>query len=323
VDITTLVPADLDLDLAADLATVHDAALEDVPMPRYTAESILMDLARADDGPSMLWVARDRGLRGGVVVGFGMLTEPEHEYTDAAFLGGAVAPSHQRQGVGRALLEAILTGTDRPLLRARAYRGTAGAAVLPAWRFRRTMTHAVRRLDVIDSPERAALRATVLAASADYDLERRVGPTPEADLAEMVVLREAINDAPDAHEYEAYPPERIREYEKSLLDRRQTQHKVVARHRASGEPAGITMVCVPDLRPEIAAQEDTSVLPLHRGRRLGLRLKLDMLDWLRDERPDVRATDTWNDATNGPMIAVNQALGARIVAENSAYRRVH
>ena len=75
-------------------------------MPRYTAESMRMDLTRAD-GPSMLWVARGRGLRGNSVVGFGMLTEPEHEYTDAAFLDGAVASSYQRQGVGRALLEAI------------------------------------------------------------------------------------------------------------------------------------------------------------------------------------------------------------------------
>jgi GNAT superfamily N-acetyltransferase len=159
------------------------------------------------------------------------------------------------------------------------------------------------------------------AAARDYDLVRGIGPTPESDLPEMTVLREAINDSPDAHEYEAYPPERIAAYEQSLVARRQTQYTLVARHRPSGEPAGITMVRVPELAPEIAAQEDTSVLPAHRGHRLGLRLKIEMADWLRAERPDVRSVDTWNDATNGPMIAVNQRLGTRIVAETSAYRR--
>ena len=114
----------------------------------------------------------------------------------------------------------------------------------------------------------------------------------------MQLLREVINDAPDAHEFEAYPPERVAAYEESLVARRQTQLTIVARDRATGEPAGLTMVCVPELAPEIAAQEDTSVVPAHRGHGLGLLLKLEMASWLRAERPDVRAVDTWNDATN-------------------------
>ena len=81
------------------------------------------------------------------------------------------------------------------------------------------------------------------------------------------------------------------------------------------------MVCVPELAPEIAAQEDTSVLPAHRGHGLGLLLKLEMAQWLRHERPDVRAVDTWNDATNAPMLAVNERLGTVLIAENNAYRR--
>jgi RimJ/RimL family protein N-acetyltransferase len=96
----------------------------------------------------------------------------------------------------------------------------------------------------------------------------------------------------------------------------------VARHRATGEAAGITMVCVHELRPTIAAQEDTSVLAAHRGHRLGLRLKLAMLDWLRAERPDVQSVDTWNVPGNAPMIAINDALGCRKVAETVAFRKV-
>jgi RimJ/RimL family protein N-acetyltransferase len=82
------------------------------------------------------------------------------------------------------------------------------------------------------------------------------------------------------------------------------------------------MVCVHELRPAIAAQEDTSVLPAHRGRRLGLRMKLAMLDWLRTERPDVESADTWNAQGNAPMIAINEALGCRLVAETVRFTRV-
>jgi GNAT superfamily N-acetyltransferase len=97
---------------------------------------------------------------------------------------------------------------------------------------------------------------------------------------------------------------------------------LLARHRATGEAAALTMLCVHEPRPAIAAQEDTSVLPAHRGRRLGLRLKLAMLDWLREDRPDVEYADTWNVPENAPMIAINDALGCRRVAETIAFRKV-
>ena len=57
------------------------------------------------------------------------------------------------------------------------------------------------------------------------------------------------------------------------------------------------------------------MLAAHRGRRLGLRMKLAMLDWLRLERPDVESVDTWNAPDNAPMITINEALGCRKVAE--------
>ena len=134
-------------------------------------------------------------------------------------------------------------------------------------------------------------------------------------------LREAINDSPGEGEFEAYPAERIRSYEQSLAGRRQTPYTIVARHRTTGDPAGITLLCVHELRPAIAAQEDTSVLAAHRGHRLGLRMKLAMLDWLRTERPDVESADTWNAPGNDPMIAINDALGCRLVARTVRFTK--
>ena len=105
----------------------------------------------------------------------------------------------------------------------------------------------------------------------------------------MQVLREAMNDAPGPGEPETFPPDRIRGEEESLARSHQTAYTVVARHRASGEPAGLSFVCVHELRPAIAAQEDTSVVRGHRGHRLGLRMKLELYDWLRAARADVES----------------------------------
>jgi hypothetical protein len=47
-----------------------------------------------------------------------------------------------------------------------------------------------------------------------------------------------------------------------------------------------------------------------------------MLRWLTDERPEVSATDTWNATDNHHMIAVNERLGCRVVAEYQGARHV-
>jgi RimJ/RimL family protein N-acetyltransferase len=243
------------------------------------------------------------------------------ENLDGAKILGAVDPGHRGRGLGRTLMEAAEAATDRPRLRAPAWVGTAGMQALPRLGFVPGHSHEVRRLSLRE-PQPRALVAAAEAASPDYDLERFAGPAPDSWLDDLVPLREAINDSPGEGEFEAYSPERIRTYEQSLHRRRQTPYTIVARHRTTGAPAGITMLCVHDLRPGIAAQEDTSVLAAHRGRRLGLRMKLAMLAWLRDERPDVEDVDTWNAPDNAPMIAINEALGCRKVAETVRFTKV-
>ncbi len=138
----------------------------------------------------------------------------------------------------------------------------------------------------------------------------------------MQVLRETINDAPEDGEFEAYPPERIRRYDAWLAGQKQTPYTIVARHRATGEVAGLTIVCVLELTAgDRRAGGHLRAVAGHRGHRLGLRLKLAMLDWLREERPDVDAIDTWNVPGNAPMIAINDALGCRVVAETIRFRK--
>ncbi len=316
-------PRDLDLDVADELAALRRSCLAGVQVAPYSGPALLLDLVKGSGEPEdqTVLLARD----GDRLVGWARATAPVREYTDCLFLSGCVAPDRQGQGIGRALLERIVDGTERTRLRARAWEGTPGPASLNAWGFERSHTSAVRRQQLDDpDPSWGAMRREAEAArqrSGDYELVRRVGPTPETDLPEMVVLREAINDAPDALEYESYPVERIAAYEQALVRRRQTQYTIVARHRATGDPAGLTMVCVDEFDPTVAHQEDTSVVRAHRGHRLGLLLKLEMNEWLRRERPEVTALETWNDVTNHHMIAVNERLGMREVARNTVFKR--
>ena len=303
--------ADLDLATAAEVAAIDNAALDGVPLRHHTAETVLLDCRDRDgEGPDAgFWLARD----GDRLVGYAALTLNLFENLDGAKILGAVHPDHQRRGVGRRLMEASESATDRPRLRAPAWDGTAGMDALPRLGYTPGFSHEVRRVSVREAQPRD-LVASAEGASRDYELERFAGPAPESMIDDFVPLREAINDSPGEGEFEAYSADRIRGYEQSLAGRRQTPYTIVARHRASGEPAGITMLCVHELRPAIAAQEDTSVLAAHRGHRLGLRMKLAMLDWLRTERSDVESADTWNAPGNDPMIAINEALGCRMVA---------
>ena len=111
---------------------------------------------------------------------------------------------------------------------------------LPRLGYAPGFAHEVRRVSVREQQPRD-LVAAAEAAAGDYELERFAGPAPESLLGDLVPLREAINDSPGEGEFEAYSVERIRGYEQSLAGRRQTPYTIVARHRASGDPAGITM----------------------------------------------------------------------------------
>ena len=311
--------ADLDLTVAGHLAAIDNTALDGVPLRHHTPETFLLDCRDRDgEGPDAgFWLAHDDDR----LVGYAALTLNLFENRDGAKILGAVHPAHRRGGIGRALMANAEAATDRPRLRAPAWVGTAGTEALPRLGYARGHSHEVRRVSVRE-PQPDALVTAAEAASRDYVLEQYAGAAPEALLDDLVPLREAINDSPGDGEFEAYSHQRIRRYEESLAARRQTPYTIVARHRPTGAPAGITMVCVHDLRPSIAAQEDTSVLAPHRGRRLGLRMKLAMLDWLRRERPDVDSADTWNAPDNAPMIAINEALGCRKVAETVRFTKL-
>jgi GNAT superfamily N-acetyltransferase len=166
--------------------------------------------------------------------------------------------------------------------------------------------------------------AEAAAAASAYELLRIAGPTPDDLIAPVAELTAAINDAPldDLDlEDEVFPVERVQAYEAAQVAREKRFYRLVARHRESGELAGHTVVVVDSERPWIGDQHDTSVVRGHRGHRLGLLLKSDMLRWLADVESGLATIDTWNMESNDFMISVNERLGYEVLGREIEYQR--
>jgi len=326
-------PLDLDLDDAGRLAEIERASFDaaGLDIPASVGASTLASLrlgcdSRPADG---LWLAR----RGKDVVGHVMLEVPWRDNTDAAYVRGAVHPDARRRGVGRALVDRAVSmagDAGRSKVYSGAYEGCDGIPALVALGFSRAGSaglgvNTVRRLVVHGAPSGHWDRPydEALAHAGDYELMHQVGPTPEAWIEAMVTLHDAINDAPlDDPELDkdVWDADRVRCYDRAMAGRRQTVYRVMARHRESGDWAGQSLLCVDELLPKVAFQEDTSVVRAHRGHRLGLLMKADMLRWVGHDRPEIEAIDTWNALTNEHMVAVNERLGTTIVARHVTFR---
>jgi GNAT superfamily N-acetyltransferase len=183
-----------------------------------------------------------------------------------------------------------------------------------------------RRVSLADLPPGfvEAAYAEAEPHAGDYELVRVEGRAPASMLPALADLTATINDAPldDLDiEDEVFPAERIQDYEDATVKSGQRLYRVVARHRVTGELAGHTIVVVDSERPELAHQHDTSVSRDHRGHRLGLLLKADLMRWLSVAEPQVASIDTWNAESNDHMIRVNERLGYRALGRELAFQR--
>jgi len=167
------------------------------------------------------------------------------------------------------------------------------------------------------------LHEEAASAAASYDLLRIVGRTPAELMDAVAEMTAAINDAPTDDldiEDEVFSGERIEGFETAMLARGRRMYRVVARHRDTGELAGHTVVQVESGRPEIGHQGDTSVVRAHRGHRLGVLVKTEMLRWLADVEPHLASIDTWNAESNDHVIAVNDVLGYTVLGRGLQFQ---
>jgi predicted N-acetyltransferase YhbS len=313
--------------LAEVVGVLNAAETHDAPWVHpWTLTSYSGYLQHGWDGePPRTFVAREDG----AVVGCVEVHTSEWDNTHLAWLWLSVHPD--RRGAGRGS-ELLRFGLDQARAVGRTSVGADGweSAAVQAFAARHGFerrSQAINRRQYLADVDRARLKQLYVdaeAAAAAYDLVRIDGRTPDDLLEAVVTMTAAINDAPTDDldiEDEVFTAERVRGYEEATLARGLRLHRLVARHRETGELAGHTVVAVDEERPWIGDQHDTSVVRGHRGHRLGLLLKTGMLQWLAEAEPQLESIDTWNAESNDHMIAVNEALGYRVMGRGLQFQR--
>ncbi len=138
---------------------------------------------------------------------------------------------------------------------------------------------------------------------------------PDGLLDEFAVLETRMTtDAPNGEidfREEVWTAERVRAYEQQIAAANHGSLVVAVQHVATGALVGFTMVEYVLDEDEPVFQEDTIVLSEHRGHRLGMLIKSELVRWLVTERPGARRVHTWNAEENDHMLAINVALGFR------------
>jgi GNAT superfamily N-acetyltransferase len=278
-----------------------------------------------DGEPSVGFLGTD----GGIAVALGEYAVSSYDNLHLAWLVVDVHPSHRRRGHGSAMLAALTArarAESRTTVGINGWESTSTTAFAAAHGFDQKAIEVQRRQTMadLDWPTLDLVYDDARPHASSYELLRQLGPTPEDQLEATAVMVAAINDAPTDDldvEDEVFTPERVRAYDEAQAARGQLVHIVVARHRETGALAGETTVVVDQERPHLAEQHDTSVVREHRGHRLGLLLKLEMMRWLRETQPQVATIDTWNAESNDHMIAVNETLGYRVTGRSLAFQR--
>jgi GNAT superfamily N-acetyltransferase len=181
-------------------------------------------------------------------------------------------------------------------------------------------------LDAYDDGWPALEAAARAAAAGAYEVLLWEG-IPEEFQDEMALLLARMStDAPsgvDAWDAAEWDAERVASLEAQLLDASTLPLYAVARHRSTGRLAGYTSLWVRSGKEDVADQDDTLVVPEHRGHSLGLLMKLANLRAYRERFPTARKVVTFNAEENQHMLAINEALGFRPAGyDGEWYRRL-
>lgn len=268
--------------------------------------------------PGEVWVGRDFG---GSVVGYYRIGLPDLENRDEAAGGPVVHPAARRRGYGRELLRhaaARATADGRTRYGAVAVAGGAGDAFAQTVGARLDLEE-IRRIQYLSEIPPGtidALRASASQAAAGYSLVSWDGPIPEEYFGPMAGVFNAFNDAPHGANEEpaAWDADRVRERTGIVVRTGLVRsHNVAAVCDATGELAAYTEVVIDPKVPQWGYQQLTAVVKAHRGHRLGLLVKTEMLALLASAEPQIEQIATGNAANNPYMIAVNEQLGYRVV----------
>jgi GNAT superfamily N-acetyltransferase len=266
----------------------------------------------------------------GEPVGHLGLDLPQLDNTHLLEVDLTVHPDRRREGIGRALYEFAVDyarAHDRNVLIGQYVTSREGdpehsqghGAFAAAVGATTALPEVRRRLDLttVDAASWADQLAAARTHADGYTAITWVGDAPDDVVAEVARLEgRMVIDAPMGDlilEQEKYDADRIRGIEKSLRLRGRRHYHAAVRHDATGTLAAWTMIAFDAETANHAWQQTTIVDPDHRGHRLGTIVKIENLYLTRRHEPAVRYIHTWNAASNRHMIAINEALGFRVM----------
>ncbi len=269
------------------------------------------------EDPSESWLARGDN---GEVCGWYLLSLPERENRHLAGLSLVVAPSRRRAGLGTVLIghaadrarqagRTLLTGHSDE-----SSAGTAFARSLGA-RHRLTGTFSVLRLGSIPPGHLDGLRRKAAGAATGYSLVSWEGATAEHRLEQVAELLGIEGEAPRAagEEPQGWDAARVRAADQRLADQGWRFYSLAAREKRGGPLVAITQLGVDPLDPGWGSQSLTAVTRPHRGHRLGLLVKVAMLELLAAHEPYLSQILTLTAEGNEHMAAINTELGFEVL----------
>jgi GNAT superfamily N-acetyltransferase len=345
------IPASMDAPDAADFAEMVDVRnaiethLMGTDVLNYTARELLPVYQAQEDEPIRLFVARTEGR----IVGRGILSWQAEEGATASWAEVEVLPEFRRRGIGTALLDhlaAIAVASGRPVLQADAIhtRPATGERIEPPTEFgwlsaddpgvrfllaRGYRLEQVGRISALPLPVDPALltekrAAAQTAAGDDYRVVAWIGPTPADRVDDLATLKTRMStDAPSAgidYNEERWDAGRVARWDRQLADSGRERLTVAAEHIPTGKLAGFNELYLSADRSRPVTQEDTLVLAEHRGRRLGMLLKVANLQQLAEVNPSSPMVTTFNAEENRHMLDVNEAVGFTAIGYEGAWK---
>lgn len=288
------------------------------PWPVWEQSRIALPADNPERGVTLVGAIDGREM-----VGAGLLVRPLKDNLHSAMAFAYVRPDRTRQGIGRRLvgeLEVVAAGDGRTTVQSEAYLPPGGSGA--AEHFARAMGYdvasreSIKELTLTDFVERRDALAARAPVPDGYRVITFDTVCPEEHLASfgrllgMLMSEVPLGDLDlDASEWTA---ERIRAAEQRQLDTGRHVQTALA-IAPDGSVAGVSDVRVDDSDPTHGQVGITIVDPAHRGRRLGLALKLATHDLAVATYPGLLTVDTSNAEVNTHMNAVNEALGYRTI----------
>jgi GNAT superfamily N-acetyltransferase len=286
------------------------------PWPVWEMSRVALPVDNPERGVTLLGAIDGREM-----VGSGILIRPLRENLHTAMAFAYVRPDRTREGIGRRLvgeLEVVAAGDGRTTIQSEAYLPPGGSGTSEA--FATAVSYAVASRESIKELTLADFRARRSGLDVPVADGYRVitfdTVCPDEHLASYGrLLGMLLDEVPlgdlDLEDSE-WTPERIRAAEQRQVAIGRHVHTAMAL-AADGSVAGVSDVRVDDSDPAHGQVGITIVDPAHRGRRLGLALKLATHDLAVATYPSLVSVDTSNAEVNTWMNAVNEALGYRTI----------